>query len=242
MPRYSPVLLIALLAAMPAAAQPVPRGADWGGEGWNSADGRQGWGAQPSPRDSRLAARQRRGEDSREGQVRVTKFVAEDAGDALGHGKIAVQAMAGTTPEARDQATYEAALVDQLVKAGYDTATPDPKGWQVLEIRIVRDVLRPEEQKRNPVSGEVMVGASNHGTMTGMALNLDFTKPKKALLSIKLEARIRDRVTDKPLWEGRAEIATREGDKHWDETQIANRLAAALFEKFPQPMTDGMAR
>ncbi len=150
--------------------------------------------------------------------------------------------MAGTTPEARDQATYEAALVDQLVKAGYDTATPDPKGGQVLEIRIVRDVLRPEEQKRNPVSGEVMVGASNHGTMTGMALNLDFTKPKKALLSIKLEARIRDRVTDKPLWEGRAEIATREGDKHWDETQIANRLAAALFEKFPQPMTDGMAR
>lgn len=236
------VVLLALLAAAPALAQRAPDPADLTGEGWNGADGRQGWGAMPPPRDSRRTARSSSSADSREGQVRVAKFVADDAGTALGHGKIAVQAMAGTTPDARDQAAYEAALVDQLVKAGYDTATPDPIGGQVLEIRIIRDVLRPEEQKRNPVSGEVMVGASNHGTMTGMALNLDFTKPKKALLSTKLEARIRDRVSQKLLWEGRAEIATREGDKHWDETQIATRLAAALFEKFPQPTTDGFAR
>jgi len=35
------------------------------------------------------------------------------------------------------------------------------------------------------------------------------------------------------LWEGRAEMYSREGDDKWDDQAIATRLAKALFEDFP---------
>lgn len=132
-----------------------------------------------------------------------------------------------------DRAVYEAAVIDQLVKAGYDTTKPDPQGGQIAELKIVRDVLVPQEAKRKPVSGEMTIGASNYGTYTGMAIGVDLSKPKKALVSTRLEARVRDRATGKPLWEGRAEIATREGDSKWTDQAIATRLAQALFDRFP---------
>lgn len=77
------------------------------------------------------------------------------------------------------------------------------------------------------------VGVSNRGTMTGMAVNVDLSKPRGALVSTRLEARIRDRANDTLLWEGRAEMATRDGDSRWDQQAIAARLAEALFDGFP---------
>jgi hypothetical protein len=49
---------------------------------------------------------------------------------------------------------------------------------------------------------------------------------------------VRDRATDKVLWEGHADIDTRQDDEHWTEQDIAGRLAAALFEHFPTPSTE----
>jgi hypothetical protein len=141
--------------------------------------------------------------------------------------------MPGGTGDARQGATFEAAVVDQLAKAGYDTVTSDAAHGQLAEVRVIRDVVRPEETKRSPVSGETTVGVSNRGSFAGMAINVDLSKPAKALLSTRLMARIRDRATDKVLWEGRADIVTRDGDSHWTEQEIATRLAAALFEDFP---------
>ena len=66
-----------------------------------------------------------------------------------------------------------------------------------------------------------------------MAVNIDLSKPRSALISTTLEARIRDRASGRVLWEGRADIATRQGDEHWPATAIATRLAAALFDRFP---------
>ncbi|HZV18464.1 MAG TPA: hypothetical protein VFF84_07245 [Sphingobium sp.] len=222
----SAVLMIAALAAAaPALAQP-----GWGRPGWASSP-YGGWGTtRAQPRSD--------GRDSREGRVDAAQFVADDAGDALGHGPIAVVAAPeeGSAAQAPgDRAYYEAAVIDQLVKAGYDTTAPNPDGGQVAELRIVREILVPPEAKRKPVSGEGMVGVSNRGTMTGMAIAVDLSKPKKALVSTRLEARLRDRVTGKALWEGRAEIATREGDAKWTDQAIAGRLAAALFAHFPNP-------
>jgi hypothetical protein len=167
-----------------------------------------------------------------EGKVQVSRFTAEDiAAGTLGHGPIGVAAMPGSTGDEREGATFEAAVIDQLAKAGYDTVTPGARG-QLAEVRVIRDVVRPEELKRSPVSGETTVGASNRGSFVGMAVNVDLSKPAKALMSTRLMARIRDRATDKVLWEGRADIVTRDGDSHWTEQAIATRLAAALFEDF----------
>lgn len=243
-------LLLALSAtalSTPAMAQRGWGGPGWGGSGWGGGSdfGRPGW------QGSRARAS---ADDSREGKVQVSRFVAEgDAAQALGHGVATVssEAPAGADVDRpfdrRGQQTFEAAVVDRLASVGYDTATrADTAGpttsVQAVELRITRDQVRPEEEKRNPVSGEMMVGTSNRGSMMGMAVNVDLTKPKKALVSTRLEARIRDRATNAVLWEGRADMVTRDGDDRWTDTAIAERLAGALFDGFPRSGEASLSR
>jgi hypothetical protein len=78
------------------------------------------------------------------------------------------------------------------------------------------------------------VGVSSRGgSYQALGINIDLSKPAKALLSTRLEARIRDKVSGAVLWEGRADIATRDGDSKWTDQAIAARLAEALFAGFP---------
>lgn len=216
------LILTAAAGADPVVAQPSGWGGGWGGPSSGDGFGYRGYGSS-----------RRGGADGREGKVQVSRFTAEDIDLAtLGHGPIGVAAMPGSTGDERQGATFEAAVVDQLAKAGYDTVTPDRTHGQLAEVRVIRDVVRPEESKRSPVSGETTVGVSNRGSFASMAVNVDLSKPAKALMSTRLMARIRDRATDKILWEGRADIVTRDGDSHWTEQAIATRLATALFEDF----------
>ena len=207
----------ALLATGPGLARPGPMGDPY-------------WG--PMPGRYPYAAREQR--DPREGKVEATHFVPDgSAAGTLGHGAITVAAASGSMADGREGSTYEAAVVDQLVKAGYDTATGGADHGQVAELVITHDVVRPEEPPHKPVSGEAEIGVSNRGSMMGMAVNVDLSKPLKALVATRLEARIRDRATNAVLWEGRSVIITREGDSHWTTPIIATRLAAALFKDFP---------
>ena len=226
--------MIAVVAVLPLAAAHAQSwgGPGWGGPGW----GGPGRGAEPywaggdSPRGSRA-------EDSREGRVDVDRFVAEgDGARALGHGAIAVTSRGdGPDPvDSRNRATYEAAIVDRLAAVGYDTAVQPGEGSQAIELRVVRAQVRPEEAKRSPVSGEMALGTSNRGSMMGMAINVDLSKPRKALYSTRIEARIRDRTSNAVLWEGHAEIVTRDGDDRWTDQAIATKLAGALFDGFPR--------
>ena len=48
---------------------------------------------------------------------------------------------------------YAAAVDDRLASLGYQTATTAAAAGQVVELRVTRDVVMPEEGKRNPVSG-----------------------------------------------------------------------------------------
>ncbi len=251
-------LSILLLAAAPVFARP----SGWGQSGWGDTT----WGGRGWERDR---IRPQRGESRPEGEVEVTRFVAQDGSEAgLGHGAITVVATVEGAPayrsndpieqaqrqdevsadihgppdrlpalaaqdESRRGATFEAAVIDQLVSAGYDTLPASAGHGQRAELRIVHGVAEPEEPPHKPVSGTMEVGVSNHGSMAGMGINIDLTKPKKALLSTRLEARIRDSASGAVLWEGRAEIATRDGDANWPTQKIAARLAEALFRDFP---------
>lgn len=219
--------LAAVLSLTGTALIAQPGGPGWGGPGWDGP-GWDGPGRSERPGARRAA--------SPEGKVQVSTFVAEGTEAAvLGQGKITVtEAPAGggvTNP--RELATYEAAVIDALAGSGYDTATPDPAGGQVAEVRVLRTQAVPEEAPHKPVSGEMMMGVSNHGSMMGMALNVDLSKPRKALIATRLEARIKDRTSGAVLWEGHARILTRESDERWGDGQIAAKLAAALFERFP---------
>lgn len=215
----SAILILAL--ADPALAQ---RGG-WDHGGW----GHSGWDTPHWP-DSRS----RQSDGPPEGQVTVARFVAEgQAAQKLGHGGITViGAPTGSGAAGRELATYEAAVIDQLAQLGYKTDVPPENAAQVTELHISHDNIAPPEEKK-PVSGEMSVGVSNHGSMVGMALNVDLTKPRGALVASRLEARIRDKTSGAVLWEGRADVITRQGDDKWNDGAIAARLAAALFDRFP---------
>ena len=255
-------LSILLLAAAPVLARPT----GWGQSGWGDTT----WGSRGWERDR---IRPQRGESRPEGEVEVTRFVAQDGTEeGLGKGPISVvatvegaQAYRSDDPiehsikqaqrqdegpadmqgppdrlpalagqdDSRRGATFEAAVIDQLVIAGYDTLPAAAAHGQRAELRIVHGLAEPAELPHKPVSGTMEVGVSNHGSMAGMGINIDLTKPKKALLSTRLEARIRDGASGAVLWEGRAEIATRDGDANWPTQKIAARLAEALFRDFP---------
>lgn len=185
-----------------------------------------------------------------EGPIQVSRFRADgDAGLALAHGPIAVIAMPvggdeeGAAPaDPRFGAMFEAAVEDRLVHSGYDAATKTPASDQVAEVRVIRIEAQPPEPPHKPVSGEMTMGVSNHGTMMGLGISIDGTKPKGALISTRLETRIRDRVSGQVLWEGRAEILTRAGDKRWDDQKIADKLSAGLFDGFPVKIGEANVR
>jgi hypothetical protein len=219
--------VIALLAAPQMAMAQPGWGGGWGGYGGGFGGYGGGWGGRGygAPVST---------QDSREGKLDAEGFVADGAAPLLGGGHVAVTSAAGSMAEGREEATFEAAIIDQLAKAGYDTITKDPNGGQVTEISILHDELVPAEQKHSPISGSVEAGVSNYGSMMGVQLNYDATKPRGALIETRLTMRILDRATGKPLFEGRARIATREGDSRWDDDKVANRLAAAIFAKFPR--------
>ncbi|MFM5930802.1 MAG: hypothetical protein ACKOPQ_07830 [Novosphingobium sp.] len=170
-----------------------------------------------------------------EGKVEVTRFVAEDGGaDLLGKGTaISVPAPTGAGLGDADLRPFAAAVDDRLAAMGYQTATTAAAAGQLVELRVTRDVVVPEEGPKKPVSGEMEVGVSNRGTMMGMGINIDLSKPRKALWSTRLEARIRDVASGKVLFEGRADMVSRDGSDKWTESAIATKLATALFDKFP---------
>lgn len=175
--------------------------------------------------------------DPREGKVDVNRFVAKTPlADELGHGPIAVETAQGDGPwiEPLVRRTYEAAIVDALVGAGYDTLHTQGPQAQTTRLTLTRLVLVPAPEKHGPISGEAAVAVSNHGTAYGIGINVDLSKPLTALVSTRLDARIIDKASGAVLWEGYATIATYDGDSKWSNDRIASRLAAALFDSFPQ--------
>lgn len=216
------IVTMPALYGQPAAAQfpPSPREQDGLGHGWGAH------GLAASHRDAR-------GPEDRDGQVDVATFRAEDPGAAaLGHGIIALAATEGTLADDRDQAMFEAAVIDRLAAGGYDTATLSANGGQVAELRVFRTEAQSAETRRNPVSGAMEVGVGSHGTSTAMAIAVDLRKPRGALISTRMEVRIRDRASGTVLWEGRATMLTREGTGRWTGDAVPRKLASALFEGF----------
>lgn len=210
--KAKPILsaIAIVVASTSALAQPVPMGGRW-----------------DSPMDQRIG--RQNAEPSR--KVEVEAFQAADAAALLGKGPITVAAAEGAEAEWK-LPVYEAAVVDQLAKLGYQTAVSGAEGGQVAQIGIRHEQVMPEEPKRKPVSGAMEVGVSNRGNYTAMALNIDLTKAKKAIVSTRLDVRIREKATNRVLWEGHAETQTREDDDGLDNGAVAARLASALFAKF----------
>ena len=208
------------LGTTPLTAQP----AEWDGPPM----GPTGPGYDPGPVPSRLYPR--------EGRVQVATFVASTPGAAaLGHGSIVISPNTG--PNALEDGPFEAALADQLVKAGYRTDAPSGGPGQAIEFVVSHELVQPPDPPHSPVVGGVSLGAGSRGwSGVGVGIGIDLSKPRGPLVATRLEARIRDAGTHELLWQGRAEVLSREGDRHWTERDIATHLTTALFRSFPRPV------
>lgn len=211
------------LAALACAATPASAQM-WGG--YDGVDGPRSGGSRASQPSSRID---------------VAAWRTADATALLGKGKIVVagvDAPADTLEQGADEPSpdklpvYEAAVVDALVGHGYDTQTASD-GGQVAQVAVSHQVVVPEEQKRSPVSGAMSTMVSNRGSGVALALGVDFSKPAKAIVSTRMDVRIRDRASGRVLWEGHAEGLAREGEAGLDDGKMAARLAKALFARFP---------
>ncbi|MEO0033085.1 MAG: hypothetical protein RIS94_2843 [Pseudomonadota bacterium] len=221
MNRVRILLPIALLAGTPALAQSM---SGWGHDSW----GHDSWGRESWRGDSR--GERTHAQPSK--KIDVETFRATDAASLLGKGRIVVSAAQGAEAEWK-LPVYEAAVIDELARHGYDTANAaDPA--QVVQVAVSHDTVVPEEAPHKPVSGAMSTTISNRGTGFGMALAIDLTKPAKAIVSTRLDVRIRDKATNRVLWEGHAQGQSREDDAGLDNGAVAARLAAALFAKFPE--------
>jgi hypothetical protein len=174
--------------------------------------------------------------DPREGKVRVQTFVASTpAVAALGHGPITIK----PGRDGPDTGLFEAAIADELSHAGYQVGAPG--AGQALDLVVTRQLIQPPERPHSPISGGVDVGVGggrrHYGSGVGLGIGIDLSKPLSALISTEVEVRIQDATTHELLWQGRAEIVSREADKHWRPDAIAARLTAALFRNFPAPIT-----
>lgn len=173
------------------------------------------------------------GHDPREGRIEATQFVAKSpAARTLGQGAISVASGPDNMTIGLEDESFRAAVAEQLGKIGY-TMPAGASGTQLAEVSVRHALVQPPEPPHSPVAGGLEVGGGNRGSGVGVAIALDFSKPLKALIATRLEARIRDSATKEILWEGHAEVLTREGDKHWTTQALASRLAAALFKGFP---------
>jgi hypothetical protein len=242
--RIAIVLQAAVFAAsaVSAAAQGMPGERPFGpvGDSWHGSagQGNDRWGGAGS--DERY---DRRADDEHGGgraaqpsrKIAVTAFRAVDAGDQLGRGRIVVSRPASEAGDDTDGKlpVYEAAIVDELARRGYDTANANDPG-QIAEIGVSHSVAVPEEAPHKPISGEMSTTISNRGSGFGLALAIDLSKPAKAIVATRLDLRIRDKATGHVLWEGHAEGEAREGDGGIDNGAMAARLASALLAKFPE--------
>jgi hypothetical protein len=213
------LLSMASLATLAASgvAQPYP-GGGWGGPYTG-----------PGPDfGARYGAR-----DPREGKIEAAAFVARSPKVAdLGHGPILLAPAPGGVADG----SYESALIDQLAKAGYQTNAQTNSGGQTIEFVVSRDVVAPPDPPHSPIGGAVSAGVGSHGwSGVGMALDIDLSKPRGALVTTRLEARIRYSATRELLWQGRAQVVARETDKHWTPEATAAKVTAALFKAFPRP-------
>lgn len=243
-----------LCLALPLALALVPVGVaaqgPWGEPGWPGPGGRHGgWIGDSAPDPS--------------SSVSVSVFRAIGAEGMLGHGTLRIVPMQpaaednpdapsptpvseagassgpaaprGGDPFALETGIFQDAIAARLGHDGYVIAPPGDAAavGQILELRVSHDLVAPGDPPHKTVSGEAAMGVSNRGSGMALGINIDLSKPRGPVVSTRVEVRIRDAATGRALWEGHADMATREGDSRWSDAKVAARLAGALFDRFP---------
>lgn len=165
------------------------------------------------------------------GPVQVTRFHDPSVTDKIGRGTIAVEAAEGMDPTSLELRSYQGAVARQLTMLGYREAT-GASSAQVALVRLKREAYRPA-RNGSPVSVGVGGGTGGYGSGVGMGLGIDLSGPPPEQVTTELAVQIRDRATNKPLWEGRANFTVRASSPLANTSLGAAKMTEALFAGFP---------
>jgi hypothetical protein len=165
------------------------------------------------------------------GPVEVTRFHAPEAADKLGHGPIAIEAAPGMDPKSLEIQAYERAVARELVRLGYEEAPAGTAG-QVALVRLRRTSFKPGREG-GPVSVAVGGGTGSFGSGAGVGVGIDLSGPPPEQVTTALGVMIRDRTSDKTIWEGRARFTVSAKAPLAQTSLGAPKMAAALLKDFP---------
>lgn len=165
------------------------------------------------------------------GPVQVTRFHDAAQLSSLGQGTIAVEAAAGMDPKSLELRTYQLAVARQLRALGY-TEVESGNGAQVALVRVSRSSFKPGRDG-SPVSVGMGGATGSHGSGVGLGVGFDLSGPPPEQVATELAVQIRDRASEKSLWEGRATFTVKATSPLADTQLGAAKMAEALFIGFP---------
>ncbi|MGD9664633.1 MAG: DUF4136 domain-containing protein [Novosphingobium sp.] len=165
------------------------------------------------------------------GPVQVTRFHDAALASSLGQGTIAVEPAAGIDPESLELRTYQVAVARQLRALGY-SESDNANSNQIALVRVSRSNFQPG-RNGSPVSVGVGGGTSSYGSGVGLGVGFDLSGPPPEQIATELAVQIRDRASDKTLWEGRATFTVKATSPLADTQLGAAKMAQALFAGFP---------
>jgi len=164
------------------------------------------------------------------GPVQVTRFHLPDTA-MLARGPIAVEPAPGQDAASLEYRSYAAAVGRQLTLLGY-SEQPVGTAPQIAQVQLDRSVYRPGRDG-SPVSVGVGGSAGSYGSGVGVGIGIDLSGPPAEQVDTQLSVMIKERVSGKSLWEGRARF-TVSGKSPLANSQLgAAKLAEALFKDFP---------
>jgi hypothetical protein len=160
------------------------------------------------------------------GPVEVTRFHAPET-SSLGRGTIVVEPAAGI-----EFKSYAGAISRQLALLGYTEGTSASPSVQVALLRVSRETFQPEK-RRGPVSVGVGGSTGSYGSGIGLGIGFDLSGAPAAQTETVMGVTIKDRTSDKALWEGKARFTVKASSPLANTQLGAAKLAEALFGGFP---------
>ncbi len=165
------------------------------------------------------------------GPVEVTRFHAP-APAGLGQGTVSIEPAPGQEAGIEFSA-YAAAVMRELTRVGYgEAAAGTSPGTQIATLSVERRRYQPG-RGNSPVSVGVGGSTGSYGSGVGLGIGFDLSGPPPEQVETQMRVMLRDRATDRTIWEGRASFAVR-ADSPLAQTPLgAAKMAEALFKGFP---------
>jgi hypothetical protein len=162
--------------------------------------------------------------------VEVTRFHAADVART---GTVAIVPGPDVDAQSIEYRTYANAVAAQLRTVGFTIAEPGAKADYAARVDYRREVRRPPDRKRSPVSVGVGGSTGSYGGGVGLGIGIDLSGPPKAVIVTDLAVQLRRAADDVAVWEGRAETQAKENTPSAQAGIAAGKLAEALFRDYP---------